>query len=265
MNENPLISVVLTTYNRMDIFPKTLDTILCQTYKNFELIIVDDGSTDNTEEIIKHYNGSRIRYIKTDHCGVMARQRNIGLKQSKGKYIAFCDDDDLWDPKKLEMQLDFMEKNNAGICFCNYYKINQDGKIVGEGKIKKKYINPTFTNFFLSAGYICNSSVMIKSVCVDKLGYQNESPELIAIEDSEYWARILSIYNGCFLQEKLVSYRVHQGSIQIRVGNSYLMEQLLFYKAICERFNISFHLRFVKILKIYTQNMLNKLMFGLFE
>lgn len=103
--KSPLVSVVLTTYNRADLISETIESILSQTFRNFELIVVDDGSTDNTEEVVRSYNDERVHYIKTDNWGGPAKPRNIGIKKAKGEYIAFCDDDDLWLPNKLEVQL----------------------------------------------------------------------------------------------------------------------------------------------------------------
>ena len=254
MNQNHLISVIVSTYNRSEFLSKTIDSILNQTYRNFELIIVDDGSTDNTENVINNYNDYRIIYIKTDNWGGPARPRNIGIKQSKGNYIAFCDDDDIWKNNKLEKQLRLFKMNkDLGICFTSYSIINNKDKAVGEQKIRKKNSNPTFTNFFLSAGYICNSSVMIDANLLAQIGYQNESLKIIAIEDSEYWARILSMYKGCFIKEKLVEYRIHDDSIQRKTNHNFLTEQKLFYQAISEKVRIPFFIRLIKIIKIYLQ------------
>jgi len=257
-NSNSLVSIIIPLYNAENYVHKTIESILNQTYKNFELIIVDDASTDNSIKIINSYvrDDKRIKLIQSSsNFGGPARPRNIGIRESKGEYIAFCDNDDLWEKNKLEKQLDIIKNNNAGLCFCNHYKIDQNGNIIGAGKVKNKYKNPTFTNFFLSGGYIMNSSVIIKSQCIDDVGYQNESTEMVAIEDSEYWGRILSIYKGCFLPEKLVRYRVHQGSIQNKTNNSYLNEQLIFCRVLSQSVDIPIIIKIIKIIKIYIQNL----------
>jgi glycosyltransferase involved in cell wall biosynthesis len=251
----PLVSVIVTTYNRRDLLTNTIDSILNQTYKNFELIVVDNCSDYDFLSHIKSFNDERIRPFQNANDGIIAVNRNFGIKKAKGDYIAFCDDDDLWEKNKLEKQLDIIKNNNAGLCFCNHYKIDQNGNIIGAGKVKNKYKNPTFTNFFLSGGYIMNSSVIIKSQCIDDVGYQNESTEMVAIEDSEYWGRILSIYKGCFLPEKLVRYRVHQGSIQNKTNNSYLNEQLIFCRVLSQSVDIPIIIKIIKIIKIYIQNL----------
>jgi len=255
INNMPLVSVIVTTYNRRDLLTNTIDSILNQTYKNFELIVVDNCSDYDFLSHIKSFNDEQIRPFQNANDGIIAVNRNFGIKKAKGDYIAFCDDDDLWEKNKLEKQLDIIKNNNAGLCFCNHYKIDQNGNIIGAGKVKNKYKNPTFTNFFLSGGYIMNSSVIIKSQCIDDVGYQNESTEMVAIEDSEYWGRILSIYKGCFLPEKLVRYRVHQGSIQNKTNNSYLNEQLIFCRVLSQSVDIPIIIKIIKIIKIYIQNL----------
>ena len=105
----PLVSAIVTTYNRANLIGETINSILKQSFKNFELLIVDDGSTDNTGDVINSFQDKRIVYIKSDNWGGPARPRNIGIKRAKGEYIAFCDDDDLWVKDKLEKQLNIFK------------------------------------------------------------------------------------------------------------------------------------------------------------
>ena len=105
------VSVIITTYNRAHLVGKAIKSVLNQTFQDFELIVVDDGSTDNTEEVINSFNDTRIRYIrhKINKGGNAAR--NTGLRNSKGEYIAFLDSDDEWLPEKLERQLEVFKKS----------------------------------------------------------------------------------------------------------------------------------------------------------
>src|SRR3989338_6677567 len=105
-----LVSVIMATRNRAHSISKSIDSILNQTYKNIELIIVDDGSTDETQQVISSYSDERIRYFKEEKVGRSAC-RNFGIRNSRGAYIGFCDDDDLFSPEKIEMQIIFLEKN----------------------------------------------------------------------------------------------------------------------------------------------------------
>lgn len=115
--KSPLVSVIIPTYNRGFIIEKSINSVLNQTYENFELIIVDDGSTDKTEEVICAINDTRINYIKLEkNCG-MCCARNIGTKHSKGDYIAIHDSDDLWVNNKLEKHINFMIDSKADLSF----------------------------------------------------------------------------------------------------------------------------------------------------
>jgi len=110
-----LISVIIPTYNRADLIKDAISTVLAQTYQNFEIVVVDDGSQDNTAEIIRDFGDERIKYIYQENSGVSSA-RNNGIKNASGEYVAFLDSDDLWHPQKLEKQLSVLENNpDAGL------------------------------------------------------------------------------------------------------------------------------------------------------
>ena len=121
-------SVVMTVYNAEKYLRDAIESVLRQTEKNFELIIVNDCSTDSSEEIVKSYmSDKRIRYFKNEKNMKVSKTRNFGVSQAKADYVAFIDSDDVWLDIKLEKQLDFMEKNNAKICYSSYGFISDDG------------------------------------------------------------------------------------------------------------------------------------------
>ena len=101
MNEQPVFTVIIPTYNRENFLKRTIDSILSQTFKDFELIIVDDGSTDHTKALIDRYEDDRIVYFYKENGGQNSAT-NLGIQNAKGEYIAFCDSDDTWMPEKLE-------------------------------------------------------------------------------------------------------------------------------------------------------------------
>lgn len=107
----PLISVVIPTYNRNKILPISLESVMGQTYENFEVIVVDDNSRDNTEEVVERYKGHRVKYIKHSHNRGGAAARNTGIDAAKGEYIAFLDSDDAWVPRKLELQYSHVQNH----------------------------------------------------------------------------------------------------------------------------------------------------------
>ena len=107
---NELVSIIMPSYNTASFISKTIESVLNQTYKNWELLVVDDCSTDGTDEIVSKYNDKRIVYLKNEKNSGAALSRNRALRNAKGKWIAFLDSDDLWHPTKLEKQIKFMKK-----------------------------------------------------------------------------------------------------------------------------------------------------------
>ena len=129
INNMQLVSVIVTTYNRKDLLTKTIDSILNQTYKNYELIVVDNYSNYDFLSHIKSFNDERIRSFQSANDGIISVNRNYGIKKAKGKYIAFCDDDDSWKPKKLQVSMEYIEKYSADIVYHDLYCINNKGKV----------------------------------------------------------------------------------------------------------------------------------------
>lgn len=124
---NDLISIIMPSYNTGKYIKDSIDSIIAQTYKNWELIIIDDCSTDNSNEIIESYSEPRIRLLKNKTNLGAALSRNSGLREAKGKYIAFIDSDDIWVSEKLEKQVDFIKKNDYAFIFSDY-RICLNGK-----------------------------------------------------------------------------------------------------------------------------------------
>ena len=125
---NDLVSIIMPSYNTAGYISETIESVLAQTYANWELIIVDDCSTDNTDEVVKPFlTDKRIKYLKNEKNSGAAVSRNYALREAKGKWIAFLDSDDLWLPEKLEKQIAFMEKNGYKFTYTDY-KIKLNGK-----------------------------------------------------------------------------------------------------------------------------------------
>ena len=129
MNKN-LVSIITPMYNSGKFIKDTIDSVLSQTYKEWEMIIVDDCSTDISPEIVKSYvdTESRIKYIRTDKNSGVSNARNIALKNANGQYIAFLDSDDIWDKEKLEKQINFMKEKDCAISFTSYELIDEENK-----------------------------------------------------------------------------------------------------------------------------------------
>ena len=127
-----LVSIIMPSYNTAPFIAESIQSVLKQSYKDWELLIVDDCSTDNTDEVVKFFlMDERIRYFKNVKNSGAAVSRNRALREAKGKWIAFLDSDDLWMPEKLEKQIDFMEKKGYHFSYTSYFEIDVDGKKTG--------------------------------------------------------------------------------------------------------------------------------------
>ena len=140
--EDGLVSIIMPSYNTAPYIKQTIQSVLDQTYTNWELIIVDDCSTDNTDEVVDTIKDCRIRYFKNEKNSGAAISRNKALRKAKGQWIAYLDSDDLWMPEKLEKQIKFMEENGCAFSYTNYEEIDVDGnktgvKVTGPKKITK--------------------------------------------------------------------------------------------------------------------------------
>lgn len=156
---NTMVSVVIPTYNRADYISRAVDSVLTQTYKNVEIIVVDDGSTDNTKHILKHYM-DKIHYIHQENSGVEAA-RNAGIRSSSGRWIAFLDSDDYWLPEKLRIQLDCIEKEKVRVCFTNIIYSNETGKNTYE-LCKKEY------TLYEPVEFIKHNTLYVQTMVIEK-------------------------------------------------------------------------------------------------
>lgn len=205
----PLVSVVMTVFNGGIYIRESIESIINQTYSNFEFIIVNDASTDDTESIIKSFSDNRIIYVKNELNSGIGPSRNKANKLARGKYIATLDADDIAHEERLQKQVVFLEKNtNIAVCGSSFTQIDTEGK-----KIRKITlpVDPiAIRTELLLWNCICNPSIMIRKDVSHANPYKKEF-ELT--EDFELWYRISldkEIYN---LPEALCLYRVHEGNI----------------------------------------------------
>ncbi|MFC4781462.1 glycosyltransferase family 2 protein [Eubacterium multiforme] len=206
MLQNELVSIITPSYNTEKFIAKTIKSVLNQTYKNWEMIIVDDCSSDNTDNIVAKFNDPRIKYIKNNKNSGAAVSRNRALKEAKGKWIAFLDSDDLWSSKKLEKQIDFMKNNGYSFSYSRYREIDESGndlnvEIYGPKKITKR----AMYNYCWPG-------------CLTVM-YDSEKIGIIQIEDikknNDYamWLQIIKKTNCYLCDIPLAMYRKRTGSI----------------------------------------------------
>ena len=180
-----MVSVVIPTYNRIKFLKHATDSVLAQTYKDFELIIVDNGSTDNTYELISQYHDSRIRYIKQENKGP-GTARNRGIKESRHNIVAFLDDDDCWDGEKLHIQLNEMQQDPSCLISHTQELWYRDDKLLNQKKKHKKQHGYIFDKC-LSTCIVSMSTAMVRKELFAKIGLLDET--LPCCEDYDFWLR----------------------------------------------------------------------------
>ena len=258
----PFISIIIPTYNSSKYLKETIYSILRQTYSNYEIIIVDDGSTDNTHETISAFKDNRIKYLKQNiNSGGPSKPRNIAIAESKGDLIALFDSDDIMAENKLEEAALLFSQNTADFFFTNFSSIDESGTIVKENYLKEYVefrkilarIGPN-KNWFalngdvylelLKANFIGTSSVVFKKSIVDDLGLFDE--KLKNGDDIDLWFRIAAAKKRMIFSKCIGHYyRQRVGSISHRGLNNIESIITLWEK---QRFNSQsdIHLKIIK-------------------
>lgn len=209
MNNNtvPKVSVVLATYNRRHLLPDTVLSVLNQTFKDFEFIIIDDGSTDDTKSLIEGYQDPRIRFIYTQNQG-RSKARNYALSLVKGEYIAFIDSDDLFLPTKLQKQVEFLDSNpDFGMIYTACDVIDDVGK-----KIPVVYEANVSGDIYYDVAFylpvtVCLPTVIVRKSVLDKAGHFDET--MVRFEDTDIWRRVSKITKIKAFPEILTTIRTH--------------------------------------------------------
>ena len=199
----PAVSVIIPTYNRAHLVARAIRSVLNQSFQDFEIIVVDDGSTDNTEEIVRGFNDSRIRYIRHARNRRAAAAWNTGTKAAQGELIAFQDSDDEWLPEKLEKQMKVFESasSKVGVVYTGLWRV-QDGKktYIPSSKIPQK--EGDIHDTLLKGNFVGTPSAVIKKECFEKAGmFYEQLPRLI---DWELFIRISKSYEFKYVDEPLV-------------------------------------------------------------
>jgi len=215
--KDPRVSVIIPTYNRAKTLPRAVESVLNQTFDGFELLIVDDGSIDNTKEVTDNLKSEddRIQYFYQENNGAAAA-RNLGIKKSSGEYIAFLDSDDKWLPEKLKRQINFFQNqdnSNLGFIGCNKLMIELDnsGKVIErfnfhQMKFKQGKLDFSLKDFLALRTPINPTTAFIKKDALLKAGLFDES--LTVHEDFELWIRLAQKFDFAFDNEILAQYYI---------------------------------------------------------
>jgi len=201
-----LVSIIMPSYNTGDFIGKSIKTVLAQTYENWELIIVDDCSSDDTESVVAGFDDKRIRYIKNQINSGAAVSRNRALCEASGKWIAFLDSDDLWLPEKLERQVDFMEQNGYRFSYTTYSEIDEMSKLIGKTVSGPKRVTKAGMYNYCWPGCL---TVMYDADFVGPIQIEDIKKN----NDYAMWLKICKIADCMLLDEDLARYRKRSGSI----------------------------------------------------
>lgn len=257
---NPKISVLMVNYNHELHLPLSIESVLSQTYQNFEFIIVDDGSTDSSREIIKNYadKDSRLKYYFLEKNCHICHATNFGFRKVTGEYLARIDSDDLWYPDKLQKQLDFMQNTpNCQVCFSWIDLIDEDGNdINSHERDLYNLFNSSHPSrqehwlefFFIHGNCLSHPSVLMKTEIQKEIGLFN--PAYRQTHDFDYWIRIAKKYPIFVMEEKLTIMRRFLSSSTLNTSSTteidttrYLNEYLLIRRHFFENMNPSLFIR----------------------
>jgi len=211
------ISIVIPAYNRAEYIADSINSVLNQDYGKYEpeIIIIDDGSSDNTEQIVKTF-GNKVIYKKTKHSGKPAVARNIALAMAKGELVAFQDSDDIWISSKMKWQLPLFDDSNIILAYGNAEIMDADGKSIGKTVVppNKLKIGEKFSSL-VKDNVVSTSTVIVRRAALDSVGGFDESDALRAVEDYKLWLELSAKYPDGLkhLDRILNKYRRHQQNI----------------------------------------------------
>jgi glycosyltransferase involved in cell wall biosynthesis len=207
----PNVSVIIPTYNMARFVGDAVGSVLAQTFEDFEVIVVDDGSTDNTREIVAGFVDPRVRYVYQDNQERSAA-RNAGIRLARGEYIAFLDADDVWLPEKLALQVYLLEtRPEVGLVYTGAY-VMENGRIFTEqkGKHRGRVVRPLLVVDNIVTGSGCTP--MVRRECFDQVGFFDEVSSVIPCEDWDMWLRIATKYEFDYVPQPLAKCRVHSAN-----------------------------------------------------
>ncbi len=238
----PRVSVNIPCYNGEKYIAEALQSVLDQTYQDFEVILVNDGSTDRTEEIIKGFCDERIKYYYQENIG-LARTRNRQLELSNGEFVAFLDQDDLWLPAKLEKQIPLFEQNpKVGLVYSKTIYFNDKNDCCYLSKTKKHHAGYIFGEL-LKGNFISVQSAVIRKNALDNLN-QWFDEQFNIVEDADLFLRIAYYYEVGYVDIPLAKRRMHKNSLSFNRNDLYYKERRIFidklkklYPNITEKFS----------------------------
>lgn len=220
-NDAPMVSVIMPTYNRAGMIGRSIESVLSQTYRHLELIVIDNFSGDDTDQVVRAFadRDSRVRYFKYANHGLVAASRNAGIRAAGGQYIAFLDSDDLWLPEKVQKQVDFLERRPDVFLVYSKFYVSRNDAIVGvKPRTRRMVRGRAFERLFVSDNMIGSLTVMMRRTDEAHAYYFRTDEDLYAVEDYDLWLRIARAETLDFIDEPLAVYTIHDANMTASVG-----------------------------------------------
>ncbi|MEY3581534.1 MAG: hypothetical protein RLZ02_487 [Actinomycetota bacterium] len=228
MNNSPLVSIVIPTYNHAPMLQRALATVVEQTHQNWNAIVVNNFSTDNTLEVVAAFNDPRIQCVNFRNNGVIGASRNEGIAIATGKYVAFLDSDDTWFPAKLEKCVEILESGSDLVCHAEYW-IDESGKsrLVAYGPSEAA----THHNLIYKGNRISTSATVVRTALLKEVHGFDVAPELISTEDYDLWIRLAAKSDKfAFISEPLGEYHRHDNNVSANIEKHLAAELVLLAK-----------------------------------
>jgi len=185
---SPLVSIIIPTFNREKELERAITSVFNQTYINWEICVVDNSSSDNSVQLINHYDDPRIKLYMIQNEGIIGASRNLGIQKATGKYLAFLDSDDWWSSRKLEESIKFLEQGKANIIYHDLYIVKKESQKFFFKKTKsRQLLRPIFNDLIIHGNTLVTSSVVMRKDILIKIAGFSEDNGLIAIEDYDAW------------------------------------------------------------------------------
>lgn len=225
---DPLVSVIIPTWNRADDLVIAINSVLSQNYLNVEILVCDDGSTDGSGDFVRKLNDERVRWVAGNHSGCPAFPRNNGIREARGQWVAFLDSDDVWMQNKLKQQL-----NNLSIdqqyyaCTSNALVINSNSdskyQFFGDSDVSESSLG-LFQ--LLQDNKVITSSVILHKNLLDLIGYFPETKRLRAYEDYAFWLRLATVCQIKYHPECLILYRDHPATSVRNLTSNHVQKKI---------------------------------------
>lgn len=247
---SPLVSIIMNCYNGEKYLKEAVDSVIAQTYKNWEIIFFDNASTDRSKDIIKSYKNDKIKLFSSKTNTTLGNARNKAISKCSGIFIAFLDVDDLWLPKKLEKQIPLFENSKVGVVICDTFFFENDKNVKQLYKFKKPPTGNVFSDLLMNS-FISLETVIIRKKCLKKLDHFFDE-RFSMIEEYDFFLRILLNWELNYVDEVLAKWRIHSSSWTWKKADLFPLEREMMidkFKANINDFSVEYFSE-IKAMKI---------------